>query len=88
MFNTQYTAQKLKDKRVQKNLTQMQVADYVGVSYQAVSNWERGNSMPDIAKLDELCQLLDCTLQDLLGSSKETKLVEQFMEQKETAVNS
>ncbi|WP_167958073.1 helix-turn-helix domain-containing protein [Anaerosporobacter faecicola] len=84
MFNTQYTAMKLKEKRVQKNLTQMQVADYMGVSYQAVSNWERGNSMPDIAKLDELCQYLDCTLQELLGSSKETELVEQFMEHKET----
>lgn len=41
----------IKNARTNKNMTQLELADIVGVSYQAVSNWERGNSMPDIAKL-------------------------------------
>lgn len=51
MFDTARIAQKIKEARIARNMTQMNLADAMEVSYQAVSNWERGNSMPDIAKL-------------------------------------
>lgn len=51
------------------NMTQMQLADEVGVSFQAVSNWERGNSMPDISKLPQLSELFSVSIDELLGCS-------------------
>ena len=44
MFDTTKVAKRIKEARVAQNLTQMQLADAMGVSYQAVSNWERGVS--------------------------------------------
>lgn len=43
------------------------MADQLLVSYQAVSNWERGNSLPDIEKLPQLAAILDLSIDELLG---------------------
>ena len=66
-FDTRDVAKRIKDARIKKNLTQMNLADEMSVSYQAVSNWERGNSMPDISKLRELCSILDISIDYLLS---------------------
>lgn len=50
-------------------MTQLQLADTLGISFQAVSNWERGQSMPDISKLPELAELFGTTIDELLGRS-------------------
>ena len=83
MFNTVQVGRKIKELRVKNNMTQMNLADAMGVSYQAVSNWERGNSMPDISKLAELASILQCTIDELLGNSKETELVKTTVEMDE-----
>lgn len=67
MFDTTMIGKKIKQARIDRNMTQMNLADTMGVSYQAVSNWERGNSMPDISKLADLCGALDITVNELLG---------------------
>ena len=67
MFDTMKIAAVIKQARIDRNMTQMNLADAMGVSYQAVSNWERGNSMPDIAKLEDLCTVLGVTVEQLLG---------------------
>ena len=67
MFDTMKIAAVIKQARIDRNMTQMNLADAMGVSYQAVSNWERGNSMPDISKLEDLCRVLDITVEQLLG---------------------
>ena len=67
MFDTMKIAGVIKQARIDRNMTQMQLADAMGVSYQAVSNWERGNSMPDISKLEDLCGALGITAAQLLG---------------------
>lgn len=67
MFDTAAIAKKIKQARIEKNMTQLNLADAMGVSYQAVSNWERGNSMPDISKLGDLCAALGLTVNELLG---------------------
>ncbi|QHQ63487.1 helix-turn-helix domain-containing protein [Anaerocolumna sedimenticola] len=76
MFNTSNVGKKIAQLRKEKNMTQMELADILGVSYQAVSNWERGNSMPDISKLPELVELLGCSIDSLLSDKKESALVE------------
>ena len=75
MFDTIKIGQTIKALRQKKDMTQMNLADELGVSYQAVSNWERGNSMPDISKLKELAGVLGCTIDELLGNSSETEFV-------------
>lgn len=81
MFDTMKIAKKIREARIAKNLTQMNLADAMGVRYQAVSNWERGNSMPDISKLEDLCQVLDIRVQELLGiENRETAAVSKILE--------
>ncbi|MDE7298237.1 MAG: helix-turn-helix domain-containing protein [Lachnospiraceae bacterium] len=58
---------KIAELRKKANMTQMELADRLGISYQAVSNWERGNSMPDISKLPELASMFEITIDELLG---------------------
>lgn len=51
MFNMKQVGKKILMLRKAQNMTQTELADRMDVSFQAVSNWERGNSMPDISKL-------------------------------------
>ena len=44
MFDTMQVGRRIRTARIEKNMTQMELADRMGVSYQAVSNWERGVS--------------------------------------------
>ena len=62
MFNINDVSRMLREARIQKNLTQNALADQMGVSYQAVSNWERGTSVPDISNLARLCEILELDL--------------------------
>lgn len=52
--------------RASKNLTQEQLAVLLGVSRQSVTKWEAERSYPEMDKLLKLCQLFDCTLDDLV----------------------
>ena len=45
MFDTVKIARNIKEARIKKNMTQMALADALGISFQAVSNWERGVSL-------------------------------------------
>ncbi|HEX3022411.1 MAG TPA: helix-turn-helix transcriptional regulator [Lachnospiraceae bacterium] len=81
MFNTSIVGRKIASLRKARNMTQMELADTLGVSYQAVSNWERGNSMPDISKLPEIADLLSASIDELLSSEQEScKLVERIID--------
>ena len=53
-------------KRKEQNLTQMQLAEKLGITDRAVSKWETGRSLPDAAIMPELCGLLGITVNDLL----------------------
>lgn len=87
MFDTNKVANNIKTARTRMNMTQMNLADEMGVSYQAVSNWERGNSMPDISKLPELCKILNISFEELVGEkSAETETVEKLMLDEDTDV--
>ena len=80
MFDTMKVAREIREARIAKNMTQMNLADEMGVSYQAVSNWERGGSMPDIGKLEELCRILELSLDQLLGAKSQVENVQKVMD--------
>ncbi len=52
--------------RKQKNLTQMQLSEKLGITDKAISKWERGIAMPDSSIMLELCDILGITVNDLL----------------------
>lgn len=57
---------KLAKQRKNNNFSQEQLAEKLGVSRQAVSKWELGASYPDMEKIIQMCNILNCTLEDLL----------------------
>lgn len=69
MLNMERVGRKISELRRERNMTQMELADQMGISFQAVSNWERGNSMPDISKLPELAGLFGVSIDELLGEN-------------------
>ncbi len=79
MFDMNKIGKRIKTARTEHNMTQMDLADVMGISYQAVSNWERGNSMPDISKLPELCELLNLNLEELMGNADTVNTVKKMI---------
>ena len=59
--------EKIKELRKKNDLTQEKLADYLCVSYQAVSKWECGLSSPDLSLIVPLAKLLRVTTDELLG---------------------
>lgn len=79
MFDMMHTGKTISALRKAQNMTQMELADRLNISYQAVSNWERGQSMPDISKLSELAGIFHVTIDELLGNSKPARVVEKII---------
>ncbi len=52
--------------RTQRDMSQEQLAEKLGVARQTVSSWERGISYPDLPMLEKLAQVLDTDLNGLL----------------------
>ncbi len=53
--------------RKEKNLTQMQLAERLEITSQAVSKWENGRGMPDVSLLQPLCDVLGISLNELFS---------------------
>ena len=80
--------------RKKVKLTQMQLAEKLGITDKAVSKWERGIAMPDSSIMLELCDILNISVNDLLcgevvtmdnyNKEMENKLIE-ILKQKEDA---
>lgn len=51
-------------KRKDANLTQLQLANKLGVSDKSVSKWENGKCMPDLSLFNPLCEILGITVKD------------------------
>ena len=67
MFNSEIIGKRIAELRKQNNMTQFELADKLGISFQAVSNWERGNSMPDISKLPQISELFNTSIDEIIG---------------------
>ncbi len=55
------------ERRKGANLTQMQLAEKLGITDRAVSKWETGKAMPDSSIMLELCGILGISVNDLLS---------------------
>ena len=76
MFDMQKIGERIAKLRRERDLTQADLAERLGISYQAVSSWERGATMPDISKLVELSRALGTTVDALLtGEEKEVPVM-------------
>lgn len=58
---------KLKKLRRNRDLTQEEVAAHIGISYQAISKWERGDGYPDITMLPTLANYFEVSVDELIG---------------------
>ncbi len=59
--------------RKNKNMTQQDLAEKLGVSDRTIGNWENGRNMPDLALFKPLCDELDITLNDLMSGEVVSK---------------
>ena len=57
----------IRELRKKNNLTQKQLADRCGVTYQAVSKWENGKNIPDISILKDISEQFQVSLDDILN---------------------
>ena len=62
-----YLPANLKKYRILKELTQEDVAEFLGITPQSVSKWERGESYPDITLLPALANIFETSVDLLLG---------------------
>lgn len=58
--------------RKEKNMTQQELADQLGISDKAVSKWENGRGLPDYSLLSPLCEMLDVTPSELIKGEPQT----------------
>lgn len=64
---TIYFGENLKKLRKSKELTQEALADFLGMSFQAISKWERGDTYPDITMLPVISSFFNVSVDSLLG---------------------
>lgn len=57
----------IQDGRKHYNMTQAELATKLCVSPQSISNWERGESVPDVALLPDLARTLHCSVDAILA---------------------
>jgi transcriptional regulator with XRE-family HTH domain len=61
--------QNLKSLRLERKMSQSQLASLIGVSQQCVSEWESGNNEPSLSSLWKLSDVLEITIDELVGKS-------------------
>ena len=62
--------EKIKSLRKQKNISQEVFANYLGVSFQAVSKWENGNTMPDVTMIPAIASFFGVSTDELFDFNR------------------
>ena len=75
----------LSNLRKEKGLTQAELAQKLNCSDKAVSRWERGDTLPDISVLYELCRFYNITLDDLVSDEPTPKKEEKVYDKNSMA---
>lgn len=85
-MNSKIIGSFIKELRTQKNITQKELAEKIGVTDKAVSRWETGKGIPDVSLLIPLSNVLGITVNELLIGEKveEEKKIEKC---EETIIN-
>ena len=66
-MNTYITGATIKNLRESKGLTQLQLAEKIGVSSKAVSKWETAKGLPDISLIEPLSNALGVSIMELMS---------------------
>jgi len=72
-MNQEKIGQFIKKIREENKLTQKELADKLGVTYQAVSKWENGKNVPDISILKEMSKMFNIDIDEILDGEKKNK---------------
>ncbi|VDG72442.1 transcriptional regulator [Clostridium carnis] len=59
-------SEQIKKIRVDKGITQQEMANNLGISRQAISNWENDRNLPDIEMIIKIAQVFNLTLDELI----------------------
>lgn len=87
-MNHQIISKYLQQLRKANNMTQEALANELNISRQAVSNWETGNTLPDLDALLQLSKLYGVTINDLLEPQILQKYLSSFEQLTEIAPDS
>ena len=79
---------KIKAARIEKKLTQEQIAELLGVSRQTISNWENQKSYPDIISVIKMSECCDVSLDYLLKGEQKMKRYYDYLEESTNVVKS
>ena len=79
---------KIKAARIEKKLTQEQVAELLGVSRQTISNWENEKSYPDIISVIKMSEYYDISLGYLLKGEEKMKNYYDYLKESTNVVKS
>ena len=66
--------QNIRDFRKKNNLTQENLAERLGVTYQSISRWENGTTYPDLELIPAIAEILTVTVDELFGIPLMTKM--------------
>ena len=82
-------SQTIKSLRKERDITQEELANHLGISVQSVSKWERGDGMPDISLLPHIAAFYDTTVDYLLGCDavRTEKAIQSFKQQAQALIN-
>ena len=58
------------DERKLKKITQLELAEMLGVSDRAISNWENGKNMPDLSLFKSICDILGISINELMSGER------------------
>ena len=72
-MNQQKIGKFIQEKRKEKDLSQQQLAEKLGVSNRTISKWENGNGMPDYSIINDLCTELDISINELFSGEELTE---------------
>ena len=73
-MNQENIGKYIKKLRKENNLSQEKLADKLGVTYQAVSKWERGLNLPDMTTLKEISNLFNVNIDDIINGENPKKI--------------
>lgn len=65
-FDARVLAMRIKKQRNKRNMTQEHLAEVANLSVVFVSNVERAKRVPSLEKMIEICNALECTMDELL----------------------
>lgn len=74
-------SEQIKKIRSERNLTQQEMANKIGISRQAISNWENDKNLPDIEMIIIIAKTFDLTLDELiLGGTNMNNITQKLID--------